>query len=242
MKELNDKDLEIINRVVMGAVKTHNLKDVVPQQENPFLFSLYVPIANNQAKVAEAANEIFHGLGVLPADRTLLMGEGADYCALFVAGEGDYFALLFNHPKATSFREQDEEYQFTLKYENDRQEAEAEEEEAEVRSLVADIRAGRLKSKTPDGYLVLKGEFYDAIDAGEKKVEYRNFTEYNLKRTIGIKTVRFNRGYVKNAPQMKWQVKKVVLMDDDDSECDPFDVPEDFWPVTIAIHLGTRLG
>ena len=74
-----------------------------------------------------------------------------------------------------------------------------------------------------------------------KNVEYRDFTEYNLKRMIGIKTVRLNRGYIKNAPQMRWEVKKVVLLDDDDNECDPFNVPEDFWPTAIAIHLGKRI-
>ena len=68
------------------------------------------------------------------------------------------------------------------------------------------------------------------------------FTEYNIKRAIGLKTVRFNRGYVKNAPQMKWEVKKVVLMDGEDRECDPFNVPEGFLPTTIALHLGKRIG
>ena len=114
--------------------------------------------------------------------------------------------------------------------------------ESETQQLIAGIKAGRLKSKSSDGYLVLKAEFYDAIESGKKKVEYRDFTEYNLKRTIGIKTVRFNRGYVKNAPQMKWEVKKIVLLDDDDSACDPFNVPDDFWPTTIALHLGKRIG
>jgi hypothetical protein len=73
-------------------------------------------------------------------------------------------------------------------------------------------------------------------------VEYRDFTEYNLKRTIGIKTIRFNRGYVKNAPQMKWSVEAVVLLDGDGNECDPFNVPDDFCPTAIAIHLGKRIG
>ena len=114
-------------------------------------------------------------------------------------------------------------------------------EEAELKELVAGIKAGRIKSKSSDGYLVLKAEFYDAIESGEKTVEYRDFTENNMKRTIGIKTVRFNRGYVKNAPQMRWGVEKVVLMDDEDNECDPFNVPEGFWPVTIALHLGKRI-
>lgn len=112
----------------------------------------------------------------------------------------------------------------------------------ELRALIDGIKEGRLKSKTPDGYLVLKGEFYDAIDSGRKTVEYRDFTEYNLKRTIGLKTIRFNRGYVKNAPQMKWEVEKVVLLDADDNECDPFNVPDSFWPAAIAIHLGKRMG
>ena len=30
--------------------------------------------------------------------------------------------------------------------------------------------------------------------------------------------------------------------DGDDNECDPFKVPDGFWPVTIAIHLGKRIG
>jgi len=144
--------------------------------------------------------------------------------------------------KVTDFKKGDEEYQYTLKAINEEDEAEAEAEEAEMLALVDGIKAGRLKSKSPDGYFVLKGEFYDAIEAGTKKVEYRDFTVYNLKRTIGIKTVRFNRGYVKNAPQMRWEVKKVVLLDCDDNECDPFSVPEGFWPTKIAIHLGKRIG
>ena len=140
------------------------------------------------------------------------------------------------------FKKGDEEYQYTLKaiHERDAAEAEAEDEEA-LLALVDGIKAGRLKSKSLDGYLVLKAQFYDAIEAGTKKIEYRDFTEYNLKRTIGIKTIRFNRGYVKGAKQMRWQVEKVVLLDGDDNECDPFSVPDDFWPVTIAIHLGKRI-
>ncbi len=108
--------------------------------------------------------------------------------------------------------------------------------------LIAGIKSGKIKSKSTDGYLVLAREFYDKIESGEKKIEYRDFTAYNLKRTIGITSIRFNRGYVKNAPQMRWEVQKVVLMDENDHECDPFDVPEGFCPTTIAVHLGQRLG
>ena len=114
----------------------------------------------------------------------------------------------------------------------------------ELNLLLDGIKAGRLKSKSPDGYLVLAGEFYDAIEAGKKKVEYRDFTENNLKRTIGLKTIRFNRGYgSKGKPpkQMRWEVKRVTLVDDENDECNPMNVAEDFWPTTIAIHLGKKL-
>lgn len=245
MKELTDKDYELASEIAIKAIESNGLKDVVSQVDNPFLLSLYVPIANNRRKVVAAANEIFHGLGVLPVERTLKMGEGDDYCYMTVASDGDYYVLSFNHPKALSFTEGDEEYQYTIKYDHEQQEKEALEEEEVTHRLIAGIKVGRLKSKTPDGYLVLAGEFYDAIESGEKKIEYRDFTEYNVKRTIGLKTVRFNRGYgSKGKPpkQMRWEVKKVVLMDNDDNECDPFNVAEDFWPTTIAIHLGKRIG
>lgn len=241
MKKLTDKDYKLASEIAIKAIEANSLKDVVSQEDNPFLLSLYVPIANDRRKVVAAANEIFHGLGVLPAERTLKMGESDDYCYMTVVSDGDYYVLSFNHPKALSFTEDDEEYQYTIKYDHEQQEKEALAEEAEMHRLVAGIKMGRLKSKTPDGYLVLAGEFYDKIASREKAVEYRDFTEYNLKRTIGLKTIRFNRGYVKNAPQMKWSVKKVVLQDDDNNVCDPFDVPDNFWPTTIAIHLGERI-
>ena len=139
------------------------------------------------------------------------------------------------------FTESDPECRFILKNWRDWDGGD-ETDEAEMKALVAGIKAGRLKSKRPDGYLVLMADFYDAIESGEKKVEYRDFTEYLLKRTIGITTIRFSRGTVKNAPQMRWEVERVMLMDKEKNECDPFNVPDDFWPTTIAIHLGKRIG
>ena len=34
----------------------------------------------------------------------------------------------------------------------------------------------------------------------------------------------------------------VSVFGDSGNEYDPFNVPEDFWPTTIAIHLGKRIG
>ena len=36
-------------------------------------------------------------------------------------------------------------------------------------------------------------------------------------------------------------IDKVFMRKCDNNECDPFNVPEDFWPTTIAIHLGRRI-
>lgn len=111
-------------------------------------------------------------------------------------------------------------------------------------ALIAGVKSGALKSKSVDGYLVLAGEFYDQIEAGTKTVEYRDFTAHNLKRTIGITTIRFNRGYGHPGlppAQMRWEVEKVAFQDAANNECDPLAIPDGFVPVRIAIHLGKRL-
>ena len=245
MKELTEADYGLVQRTTNGIVRKYRLKDTALSQANPFLFSLFVPVSNGEARAAEACNELFHGLGVLPKDNVLQIGECGDYCALAVDEGGFDCIAQFNHPCAIGFKKGDEEYQFTIKGIVEADAAAAEAEAAEMLRLVSGIKAGRLKSKSSDGYLVLAGEFYDAIEAGTKKVEYRDFTEYNLKRTIGLRTVRFNRGYGsqgKPPRQMRWEVKKVALMDGENNECDPFNVPDGFWPTATAIHLGKRLG
>ena len=244
MKELTEADYGLVQRTTNGIARKHRLKDTALSQANPFLFSLFVPVTNGEARVTEACNELFHKLGVLPTDKVLSIGECEDYCALAVDGDGFDCVAQFNHPSAMAFNKGEEEYQFTIKGIVEADAAAAEAEEAEMFRLVEGIKTGRLKSKSSDGYLVLAGEFYDAIEAGTKKVEYRDFTEYNLKRTIGLRTIRFNRGYGsqdKPPRQMRWEVKNVALMDDEDSECSPFNVPDGFWPTTIALHLGKRL-
>ena len=229
MRQLTRSDYELVDKVVFPIVERYGLEGCETDMGNPFLFLFYVSEGNAEAKVVAAANEI---------------GEGSDYCYVADSENGDYM-LAFNHPVAMSFKDGDEEYQYTIKYDSEQQEAEALAWEAETLALVDGIKKGRLKVKSPDGYLVLAGEFYDAIESGEKTIEYRDFTKYNINRMIGLKTVRFNHGYgSKGKPpkQMQWEVKGVVLMDGDENECDPYNVPEDFWPVTIALKLGKRIG
>lgn len=114
---------------------------------------------------------------------------------------------------------------------------------AEVKRLIEDLRAGKLRSNSDDGFLVLAGEFYDAIERGEKTVERRAFTAYNLKRTIGLRTIRLQRGYGRPGcppKQMRFRVQSVRLADAEGRECDPFAVPTGFEPVEIDVYLGAR--
>lgn len=242
MQTLTDGEVASVRNKIEAVLVRNGIEQWGGDMFNPYLFEVKIPVSVGEKRAAMAFNDIFHTMGVLPDGEQLQIAEGRDYCASFVDGDGETYSAVFNHSKAMKFTEDDEEYQFTLKSINDEQEAEAAAEEAEIQELIDGIKAGRLKSKSPDGYLVLKAAFYNAIEAGEKTVEYRDFTEYNLKRTIGLKTIRFNLGYAKDAKRMRWEVKKVVLLDGDDNECDPFNVPDDFWPTTIAIHLGKRIG
>lgn len=128
--------------------------------------------------------------------------------------------------------------------ENDEQEEDAT-RRAELQRLIEDLRAGKLRSNSDDGFLVLAGEFYDAIERGEKTVERRAFTAYNLKRTVGLRTVRLQRGYGRPGrppKQMRFHVRGVRLADAEGRACDPLAVPAGFEPVEIDVHLGTRVG
>ena len=246
MKRLTKRAYAYIDEVVGEVIGNSGIEgaQLCEDGENPFAFLIQMPMENDRRLVVKTCNELFHALGLLPEGKDIALGELGDYCDVGRGGTSDgecYFAT-FNHPAVFEFKESDPECRFVLRNWRTWDGGDDEGEEAEMRELVEGIKAGRLKSKNADGYLVLKAEFYDAIESGEKTTEYRDFTAYNLKRTIGIKTIRFNRGYVKNAPQMRWEVEKVMLLDGDDNECDPFKVPDGFWPVTIAIHLGKRIG
>ena len=244
MKKLTRKAKEFIYQAVDSIFSRSGIKDarLCEPEENPFMYFIASPVANGEGLIMKTSNELFHALGLLPEGRNLALDEDDDYC--YVIRSEQNYITAFNHPAVFQFEETDPECQFILKNWNQDGGDNGGDDDAksEIDRLVDGIKAGRLKSKSDDGYLVLKAEFYNAIEAGKKKVEYRDFTEYNLKRTIGLKTIRFNLGYAKDAKRMRWEVKKVVLLDDEDNECDPFNVPEDFRPTTIAIHLGKRIG
>ena len=243
MSETETVDYTEVNRVVADCLGRYGLRVDRTEREadNPYLITIHVTGSAGRATARKAFNEIFHALGLLPPKESLPIGECSDYCGIYA----DAYSAIFNHPVALSFAKDSEDYKFTFigmrtAWEDGPAE-EAAREMARKIALVEALREGRIKSKKSEASLVMIGDYYDAIDDGRKTVEFRDFTEYNLKRTIGIKTVCFRRGYRSGAKRMRWEVAKVTLMDEYYAECDPFDVPDGFLPEKIAIHLGKRI-
>jgi len=78
-------------------------------------------------------------------------------------------------------------------------------------------------------YLVLQKKWFLEILKGEKKEEYRDFTDYYINRLAEFKdgemvdtkkydTVRFQLGYSKNAPQMVLECKGVLIEMDNEED------------------------
>ncbi len=96
-------------------------------------------------------------------------------------------------------------------------------------------------------FLILKKEWYDKILSGEKKEEYRDFTDYYISRLCELdkqgnivnmkdyKFVRFQLGYSKQN-QMLVEVKDLILeFDSYDEDTGKFENPE------FVIYLGEIL-
>lgn len=85
-------------------------------------------------------------------------------------------------------------------------------------------------------YLVLTKQWFTEILEGRKKEEYRDFTDYYINRlcvlneegeiinTKNYKTVRFQLGYQKSAPQMVVEVKDILIEMDENIDIDKGDL------------------
>ena len=209
---------------------------------NPYCYNIMLPLEVGDEKAAEFANCIFHAVGVLDEDCDVGIGEGSDFCEFVRDAEMECYCVIFNHHIVA---EVDDLYEYSVAALREDEGEDEEDDEAWMQQLAEDIKSGAIRSKSGEGYFVLKGDFYDAIEAGRKTTEYRDLTPRNLSMSIGIKTVKFQRGYGHPGQpprQMRYEVSSVRLMDADDRECDPYAIPPGFIATTIAIHLGKRIG
>ena len=93
-------------------------------------------------------------------------------------------------------------------------------------------------------YLTLAYEYFDAIKAGTKTVEYRKYTENWVKRLLGpkVEKVTLQRGYGKGAEKMVVEVTGIELQEDDtNTRAKPGEEPPFFSPDWIIVHLGKIL-
>ena len=211
---------------------------------NPYCYNIMLSLEVGDEKAAEFANCVFHAVGVLDENCEVCVGEGGDFCDLIRDDEMECYCVISNHHLVV---DDDDLYEYSVEAlrASGEGESEGEDDEALMRQLAEDIKSGAIKSKSGEGFFVLKGEYYDAIEAGRKTTEHRDLTPRNLSLSIGIKRVKFQRGYGhpgKPPKQMRFEVSSVRLMDASDRECDPYAIPPGFIAATIAIHLGKRIG
>ena len=219
----------------------HGIRDMDIIGINPYCFNVILPLKYGDKKVKAFANDLFHELGLLDEEDNMDFSGCAAFCDLVKDEEmGWCYCVIFNHHDVIGSEPGDELYQYTVAAACEASEEDENDDAAWMQELSDGIKSGAIKSKSGEGFFILKGEYYDAIKAGRKTTEYRDISPRNLAKSIGIKIVKFQRGYEK--VQMRYEVKSVGLLDADDRECDPYNIPPGFFATTIAIHLGKRIG
>lgn len=207
---------------------------------NPYCVQVSIPLSVDEDDVRDFANDLFDELG-------LLSGGDIDFhqfgpCC-FLDKSDDCYYVVFNHHSVVGSKAGDADYKFTVEAVQEGGDEEYSEDEITpekvMQYIAAGIKSGAIRSKSGEGFFVLEGKYYDQIAAGKKTTEYRDITPSNLSKSIGIKTVKLQRGYKK--VQMRYAVESVRLMDANDRECDPYNIPAGFIATTIAIHLGKRI-
>ncbi len=234
MNEKNEPDYEEFRRVMLDGLKRNDVVLKRATMQNPYLIMLFVARSVGEEECGRAFNDIFHALGLLPEEISLTVGDWSDYCGFFLDEKNDTYTAMLNHPDTMQFKKGTEEYKMTLRgfFESVLE---------EDRACVEEIKAGRLRSESPEGRLVVADELYGAIKRVDETVVYRDFNADELKRTLGITSICIIREQGDPPEQMRRVVDKVTLMDDNFKECDPDGIPEGFSPTSIAIHIGNRL-
>ena len=224
----------------------HGIRDIELCGINPYCINVMVPLDYGDEKVKAFANDLFHELDLLDEKDDMDFGDSTAWCNLCKDEEVGCYCVIFNHHDVVDSEPGDPLYQYSLEAISEVGEGgEGDGGEAWMRKLAEGIKSGAIRSKSGEGFFVLKSEFFKAIKAGTKTAEYRDITPRNLSMSIGIKTVKLQSGYGhpgQPPEQMRFEVASVGFLDADDNECDPYNIPDGFVATTIAIHLGKRIG
>ena len=223
---------------------------------NPYCYNVRVDAGSaDEAAILDAFNNMFHALGVLPENETLDVGDESDYCEIYATSDA-YFAPI-NDPLIIGVDENDENYKYVLKvvranfekedgdsglsYEDDMDDDDMLKEVDRCMQIIAKgIKSGEIRSPSEEGCFILGGKDFDSLKHGERSAVFFEFNPANLVNSIGIKAVCLKRTSSKE--KMRYELKSVRLLNADDRECDPYNIPPGFFATTIAIHLGKRIG
>ena len=245
------------NKAFSEMLVKHGIRKFHVEMANPYCAEVSIPMTEDEDVVRDFANDLFHALDILDEGYDLEFGQLTDCSGIDINDDAKCYYVLFNQHDVAECNPGDGKYRYKIESITANGEVDEEDDDsdesadgdltpAQIMKYIADgIKSGAIRSKSGEGYFVLKGEYYDAIEAGRKTTEYRDLTPRNLSLSIGIKTVKFQRGYGRPGQppgQMRYEVSSVRLMDADDRECAPYNIPPGFFATTIAIHLGKRIG
>lgn len=239
-----------IDDIIHEELQNNDIIDAVREPAMPFGNALRIPVTNDEAKVVQACNNIFHRFRLLPQCATIHMGDSDMYCELgrVLYRDKEFYAATFNSPFLLAIGK---DHPFNIyKLQNyyaagfelggfDRP------NEEDMDCVIEEIKSGKLKACFDESQFVLWEDDYDEIAAWRQRKIKLDFSVNNIKRTIGVKNIVVHRGYGspdESRRSMRWEVENITFATDDgERECNPFDVPDDFWPWEINIYLGHRI-
>ena len=239
------------NKVFSQMLARHGIKKFSVEMANPYCAEVSIPLVSDREDVRDFANDLFHELGLLAGDVDLEFGQQTDCCVLDINDAVRSYLVVLNHHDIKDCEHGDAMYKYKVEaicsecgcgeHAGSEDSVNGELTPDQIMMCLSNaIKSGEIRSRTGEGFFILTCEYYDDIKAGRKTTEYRDISPRNLAKSIGIKAVKFQRGYEK--VQMRYEVKSVGLLDADGRECDPYNIPPGFFATTIAIHLGKRIG
>ncbi len=254
-----DDELAVVRSVVNEEVARHDGMgcEFIDNLVRPpwSTYKLVIPVFNGAETARRICNGIFHRLGFISEGEYLGIGDASRYCQ--IERHGDYYYALFNEPLATREDYMSpgmvlQNYREHGTFVNDRAEFEHSlghwdfddiEHKETMSEILADIKAGRLKARSREDVRILLNERFDEFALGKRSDLRYGFSLYDIKCAIGIESVLLKRGYGKPGfppKQLRFDVTDIRLVDEDGNECDPYNVPTNFWPTEIAVFIKRR--
>ena len=97
MRKAYNEMAEIVSEVF---IQNHRLMPEGMDNIDDYLYFMEMKEGVDVDVLVDASNELFHRIGVLPADRSLELNEELEYCSVHQNEHSGKCFVLFNHPFA----------------------------------------------------------------------------------------------------------------------------------------------